>query len=275
MYISLTEGNWMMNKQLIITILFICSALSACSSSQSALDVTMTQVAANIYANETSMAPTSTHTITPSPSATRTPTQTATPTSTPTLTPTITRPASILLMDDFSDPNSGWKAVSDSTVEMGYVDGTYRILVKVPDLYWTTQSRIYSEVSIDVDTSQTAGSNQNVFGIICRMFDNNNLYIFSITSDGYYSISKRIFGIWQSLGSAQWSFNDNVINTSYSLNHITATCQGDHLKLIVNGYTLMDVEDTDLTDGDIGLFAGAYEEAGVEILFDNFKASKP
>jgi hypothetical protein len=35
------------------------------------------------------------------------------------------------------------------------------------------------------------------------------------------------------------------------------------------------VPDTSFTSGDVGLIAGTYEEAGTDVLFDNFVVTKP
>ena len=57
--------------------------LTACGPSQTELDATATQAAADIFATLTAQAPTATPTFTPSPTATITPTPTHTPTPTP------------------------------------------------------------------------------------------------------------------------------------------------------------------------------------------------
>jgi len=36
-----------------------------------------------------------------------------------------------------------------------------------------------------------------------------------------------------------------------------------------------DVSDDSLASGDVGLVAGAYDEAGTDIFFDNFKVLRP
>ncbi len=77
------------------------------------------------------------------------------------------------------------------------------------------------------------------------------------------------------LGGTEWGFNDKVIQTGKQSNHLKATCDGNTLTFEVNGSILMDVNDSDIMFGDVGLYAGTYQEAGAEILFDNFLVHKP
>ena len=47
------------------------------------------------------------------------------------------------------------------------------------------------------------------------------------------------------------------------------------ITLFVNGEQLLQVQDDDLRQGDVGLVAGTVGEPGTDILFDNFSLSEP
>jgi tetratricopeptide (TPR) repeat protein len=66
-------------------VILLAISLSACSPSQAELNSTATQLAENIFATQTALAPTATQTFTPSPTSTPTPTPTVTPSPSPTL----------------------------------------------------------------------------------------------------------------------------------------------------------------------------------------------
>jgi hypothetical protein len=181
-----------------------------------------------------------------------------------------------LFSDDFSDPSSGWDRVNDEEGINDYANGGYRIFVNKPNWYfWSNPGLQFSDVVIDVDAQKNAGPDENDFGIICRYQDEQNFYFFIISTDGYYSIKKIFNGEENWVGMDDRGFNDTVIKLGSSLNHITAKCYGSSLTLSVNGIVLADVNDTDLSLGDVGLIAGSYENPGVDILFDKFLVTRP
>jgi hypothetical protein len=58
-------------------------------------------------------------------------------------------------------------------------------------------------------------------------------------------------------------------------NKIRADCDGNILKLYVNGILLDTQEDSDFSTGTAGVIVGTFEEAGVEIRFDDFMVWEP
>jgi len=66
-----------------------------------------------------------------------------------------------------------------------------------------------------------------------------------------------------------------VIRQGGVVNHITAECSGELLKLTVNETLLAEIQDGSFNEGQVGLIAGAYENAGVKVLFDNFRVTQP
>jgi len=182
----------------------------------------------------------------------------------------------VLFEDDFSDPSSGWDNIEDADGITGYYNGSYRILINKSDWYfWSTPGLNYSDVIVDVDATKIGGPDNNEFGLICRYTDAQNFYIFSISSDGFYGITKFIDGTQSGVGSDDMKFNDTAIHLGASTNHIRAACVGDNLTLEVNNQVLADFKDTDLTTGDIGLIASTFTDPGTDISFDNFVASRP
>ena len=65
-----------------------------------------------------------------------------------------------------------------------------------------------------------------------------------------------------------------VIRQGGVVNHITATCKGDILRLEVNGSVLSEIQDESFSSGQIGLIAGAYDIPGVEVLFDELAVTR-
>ena len=142
-------------------------------------------------------------------------------------------------------------------------------------LFWTVNEGKYTDTQIDVDAVLLNGPANDNFGVICRFVDNENFYGFLLTHDGYYGIFKMIDGKMVLSGDkTNLDFNE-AIRQGGVVNHLTATCNGDILKLSANDVLLAEIKDVSFKSGQIGLIAGAYETAGVQVLFDNLKVTQP
>ncbi len=183
--------------------------------------------------------------------------------------------ANILFEDTFDDPKSGFIALSDAEGITNYDQGGYRIKVdKANWFFWAESGRTFSDVKIEVDTTKLGGPDENEFGVICRYVDQNSFYFFTITSDGYYSMSKHINDDYEFIGMSELK-QSSVIKKGQADNHLTAVCEGNTLRFSVNGTLLAEVQDDSFSSGDIGMIAGTGDTSGVDILFDNLQVVSP
>jgi len=183
----------------------------------------------------------------------------------------------IYFQDDFSNNETGWPTIRTDEGITDYENAVYRIFVNEEnqDFFATPGLSLQSDVRVDVDATKVGGSDDNDFGVICRYQDNNNLYQFVISSDGYVGIMKWVDGSLQSIG-AETLVEHPAVNMGNAQNHIRADCVGDTLTLYVNGQQVSTVQDTSfLSGGDVGVFAGTYDVPGTDIHFDNFVVSPP
>jgi hypothetical protein len=193
----------------------------------------------------------------------------------PVITNLTARSGDILFADDFSDLVSGWTRLLDEKGFMDYYSSGFRIWVNTPGYnYWTTPGKQFQDVRIDVDAARIGGPDENRFGVLCRYQDVDNYYFFIISSDGYMGIGKVVSGVTSLLGQEMMIYNPSILS-GVSPNHLQAQCQGDTLTFFINGLPAGIAVDTDFKSGDIGLVAGAFEKAGVDILFDNLVVVKP
>lgn len=185
-------------------------------------------------------------------------------------------PASaVLFKDDFSDKSGGWAEQSDAEGITDYENGGYRIKVDKPSWYfWTNPGLSFTDTSIEVDATKLGGPDDNEFGVICRYVDAYNFYYLTISSDGYYGISKFIDDELSLIGTENLEYSD-AIHQGAATNHLRADCVGSILRLYANGTLLLETQDTDLASGDIGMIAGTFDEPGTDVLFDNLVVNKP
>jgi hypothetical protein len=182
----------------------------------------------------------------------------------------------ILFQDDFSDPASSWDDFQDEYGATQYRQGTYQILVNEPntDLWANPSNLIFTDTQIEVEAERMGGSSNNIFGIICRYQDSANFYQLLVSSDGYYDISKVQNNSRVPLTAEQLLPSDKIPQDEEPLK-IRADCIGDTLTLYVDDQQIAFTQDDDFSSGNIGLIAGAYQEAGTDIAFDNLVVRRP
>ncbi|HBF41117.1 MAG TPA: hypothetical protein DDW19_04935 [Anaerolineaceae bacterium] len=181
----------------------------------------------------------------------------------------------ILYADDFSNPR-GWGSMGRSGGSIQFEYEGLLIKVDTPNfLFWTVNGNSYQDVKIDVDAVLLSGPTNDNFGAICRFKDNGNFYGFVISHDGYFGIFKSIEGVITPLMKPEGMQYSEVIRQGGIVNHIQVVCQGSTLTMSVNGEELASIGDPDLQEGKFGLIAGAYDQPGVNILFDNLLIVQP
>jgi hypothetical protein len=185
--------------------------------------------------------------------------------------------SNILFQDDFSNTKSGWSTRSNSGDSMDYSNGAFRIFLNstMTDLVAQAGQSLPADVVIDVDVTKAGGTDNNDFGVTCRMKDLNNFYFFETSSDGYAVVGMFLDNKMSYLSSEAMAKVDGV-NAGSTLNHIRAECVGSSLKMYVNGNLVASATDSTFTSGgDVGLIAGSFSDSGVDIQFDNLIVTKP
>ena len=173
----------------------------------------------------------------------------------------------VLFQDDFSNPKSGWDRASQGGNSTDYADGKYRITLSTPqqDIWANPYQYFDQDIIVEVDVWQNPSTVQAAYGIICGYSDMNNFYALTIGGGGYVEIFRYQQGKRLTLYSAE---NQPGIDLEH--NHLEVMCAANQLSLWVNGNIVAEVEVTEFTYGDVGLIVSSFDEAGVEILFDNF-----
>ncbi len=107
---------------------------------------------------------------------------------------------------------------------------------------------------------------------MCR-YQNGNYYFFIISNDGFYAIGKFTGG--QAILIGQESMVPSEVIVSDGINHLRADCIGNTLTFYVNFNQVASTQDPDFGTGNVGVLAGAFNEPGVDVLFQNFVVLQP
>lgn len=193
---------------------------------------------------------------------------------------TTAKKGDILFIDDFSKPDSGFQQHSDADAVTDYLDGQYQIEVLTPQLnVWSPNGPKLSDVQAEVNAHTEAGSENNMYGLVCRYRDDKNFYFLAISADGYYAIGKvkennDKKGEITLLSSKVYEHSDQIL-TGNAVNHLTAACTGTTLTLSANGTQLAQVTDSDFSDGQVGLIAGTFDDPDTDVRFDDLVVTQP
>ncbi len=173
----------------------------------------------------------------------------------------------IALEDDFSSADSAWNLDDSEQVERGISDGVFFLRINAPDTDgWSSYPQTFTNVTVEVDAAKVAGPDVNNYGVLCQYQDAENYYFLQLGSDGTYAISRNLNG--ESTMLVDWTASPEIL-TGAATNRIRAECRNGMLGLYVNGTQLALVEDDTFASGKIALGAGTYDEAGVQVNFDN------
>jgi hypothetical protein len=193
----------------------------------------------------------------------------------PSLAELTTPPGAVLYQDDFSRADSGWGQAQVDLGQAAYADGAYRFRIDAPDVdFWAHPGEAYSFTRIEVDAAPLPNTPPGRMGLICRLVDEQNFYFFVITPDGYYGIGKTQNGQATFLGMDQMARHESI-HTDGQVNRLRADCIAELLIFYVNDQLVGSAVDSAFPRGDVGLLAGSFDQAGVDVLFDNFVVYKP
>lgn len=227
----------------------------------------------------TTPVPSQTPTATFTPPPTNTPTATPAPTRTPrpTATPTpIPQPGAVLLSDTFETEANQWGILTGAKSSLKINNGELSFQVRDRNVfYFTNPTGKFTDVDLTFEATLAEGTNANsMFGGQCRKRDDSNFYLFALTGNGFYTVTKYINDDWQPL--VEWT-KSSAIKTGKATNTLRLICAGEALQLWVNGVRLVTLKDSAFKTGQIGVVVGTFDETSpnTRVVFDNLSATFP
>ncbi|MGQ0602010.1 MAG: hypothetical protein ACT4QE_09985 [Anaerolineales bacterium] len=191
--------------------------------------------------------------------------------------PTPSLPPGVLLVDDFSDPSSGWATGADTDGSLDYERGQYAFRVQTGSYFtWGNLSRReFDNVRIEVEVDNQSASTEPTFGVICHYQDSANFYYAGFGSDGYYAIVRSEDGAdtFLSAERAEWAPSD-AITTNADAYTLAVECANGTITLQVDGAVIASAEDATFASGQIGLFVLTFDQPEAHVRFDNLQISE-
>ncbi|WP_347175043.1 caspase family protein [Polaribacter uvawellassae] len=134
---------------------------------------------------------------------------------------TTTTTGSVIMEDDFSSDKNGWAESSTESAEIELRNGKYYFSHKRDSGGWTSTQVVDIDTNKDFEIeskfTKISGINNNGFGFVFGRKDGDNQFVFTITSNGSYSIDQYIDGKYTALKdwtkSSYINTGDNAVNT--------------------------------------------------------------
>jgi hypothetical protein len=204
-------------------------------------------------------------------SATPTPAATATETApTPTPTSALAPAGNPTFHDDFTAAG-GWALGEDGLQRTALVDGALEFALNEADQfrYIYNLDRSARNFYAAVTGSMAACQSRDRLGLLFRVRDGRNYYLFEVDCDGRYRVSKVIEGALTPL--KDWTAAAALGPGSGAANELAVRAEGARLTLAANGERLVEVEDDTFAEGALGLYVGSDPSSGLTARFDDLR----
>ena len=176
-----------------------------------------------------------------------------------------------LFADDFSDPTSGLYGYEE-TQGWGYYDAkTKRYIYALPaqpgaiyDYY--ADAALPDSFALQISASYT-GTDNNAYGLIFQVVDDESFYLFRVSGDGYFIVEKAdAEGVTPLI---DWTIADGVATSEGGENVLTVVGQGAEYSVFINGAQVGSFSDDSYSGGSVGIVADAYDpELPASFFFD-------
>jgi len=197
-------------------------------------------------------APTSTPTLAPASPAPTLPSASAAPSATLT-------PGAIGLLafeDDFQQPGNWDLGKEDSLQRKIIANGWLSVTVKLADRFVVAyRPQSVPDAYIQVSATAPACHTRDRYGVIFRVVDGENYYLFDVDCDGRFRLAKMEAGTLTPL--VDWTANAAIHAGGGSANDLTVRAVGSNLAVSANGISLAKVTDSTFSLGGFGFSVGS------------------
>ena len=179
------------------------------------------------------------------------------------------------LLDDFSDPASGFGVMQAEDGRVEYADGMLRITSLAGGLEWFSSyaGLIEQDLRIEVQAQRAEGPPLSEIALICRWQDEANYVAAAWRGDGQVSLWKKTDGVedrW-----VEWTPVAGAQDADGSPRHLQLTCQGPAITFTVDGVDVAQATDPSPARGNLALMAGLLEPGKLMVAFDDLRITRP
>lgn len=145
------------------------------------------------------------------------------------------------------------KLANSSYAHLG--SGTYHIYATEGRLSWLGER--YGSAVIGAKAEWIDHADNNAYGLLVRLQDDDNAYLFGLSGNGQY-----LFGGWE---RGEWfrlvSWTESPKVNKYGVNYLKVVCEDDKFYLYLNNELIETVQDGRFREGKVGFYAAKNNHA--------------
>ncbi|MBI3760896.1 MAG: hypothetical protein HY260_03410 [Chloroflexi bacterium] len=201
----------------------------------------------------------------------------ATPTPAPTPPPaTATADTGLLYEDSFTDPASGWPAITSDVTKSGYhpPDAFHLEVSKPNTAFWVFRHQDFGDFSAEtkVFLDSAADGGQWRHGLAFRMNAEGHFYAFTINPRPQtWQVLKHVADGWQTLAEGT---NASIVSEPKAVNTLRVDAGGANFTFSINGQPVVMVSDGEYASGDIGFVVETFDQTKAHLHFDSLTVRK-
>ena len=178
--------------------------------------------------------------------------------------------------DTFSDPQSGLETLREDWGTAGYTSGNYVFALEPyqgPEYDYYLEQTLEDSFILQAAASYT-GAEDNGYGVIFRVTEDEDFYIFRISGDGFFT-AERTDGE-EIVTLVDWTESAQIKTETGATNLLTIVGRGDAYALYINGAQVGNFEDAKYRHGSFGVIVDNFaEEAGTTARFAEYLVGTP
>lgn len=173
----------------------------------------------------------------------------------------------VLLEDSFDSAGSSeFSSGETDSASYKFAGGAYEITITKPKmLAWAPTRLQYGDTATSVEAT-IAGTKLTAAGLLFHFQDDKNFYIFTVSSDGRYSLD--LYKDDTPTALIDWT-EAPAIKPAGEVNALRVETAGGKIRLYVNDQLLDEVSDSTFTRGKTALVVDSFQDGGVTVKFDN------
>ena len=212
---------------------------------------------------------------TPAPENTAAPAATAAQTAAVATLPVSTAAANTtgaLIFEDLFDSAGPWAVGDTADSNVAVSGGALTYIQKTPGTFsYRIIGRQGNDFRAEVNTALPKGCGSgDKLGLMFRILDASNYYVFQIDCDGRYRLMRFVGGAGTAL--IDWSPSFAIKRGVNAANTLQAETKGNSLTVFVNGERLGTATDSIFANGRFGLWVGSNVTKNFTVVFDELRA---
>lgn len=181
------------------------------------------------------------------------------------------KPGAAMLTERFDDNDLDWSVYSDDAgsalIERGHLQMSIN---EAESNAASFLPAVLKDFDVSIAVQRIEGARDGYYGVLFRYSDDEG-YVFEVGDNGYFNVATWTDEAYTRL--IEWTRSPAI--KSGQINALRVVARGDKFAFYINEQQVATLSDAQYQSGNIGFFAGNFEQAGVKVTFDDVIVTLP